>query len=107
MTKVVTYRMNDNTSWREAWSETRREIWRLFWSVTSCMSVILHIQGMIFRQPTEEALGLRCRKCKAINQPDFVLNVRLSWLGKYKTVKFEPLLISSDNTFCLHNCIFG
>ena len=73
-----------------------------------------YMQELIFRHPTEEALGQKCTKCK-VNNPTrhcpectadlaylcekcFDVHQKMKRLENHKTVQFDPLLICTDHT---------
>ena len=95
--------------------------------VTTLPRFTLHryMQELIFKQPTQEALGQKCTKCK-VNKPDIHCHectADLAYLcgkcydifhtgrifKKHNTVKFDPILICPDHSnkmvenFC-HDC---
>ena len=72
-----------------------------------------YMQELIFRQPTEEALGLKCAKCK-VNKPTrhcpdctadlayfcdncFAVHQKAERFAKHSTVQFDPLLVCSEH----------
>ena len=72
-----------------------------------------YMQELIFRQPTEEALGQKCTKCKVnkptIHCPDctadlaylcdkcFAVHQKVERFAKHSTVQFDPLLVCSEH----------